>query len=56
MREDDVERILRYPFTMVASDGGIPKFGEAAPHPRNYGAFARVLARYVRERKTPCAA
>jgi dihydroorotase/N-acyl-D-amino-acid deacylase len=51
IHEDDVERILRYPFTMVASDGGIPKFGDGVPHPRNYGTFARVLSRYVRERK-----
>src|SRR5262249_46511040 len=49
--EEDLERILRYPFTMIASDGGIPMFGDGAPHPRNYGTFARVLARYVRERK-----
>lgn len=49
--EEDVERILRHPFTMVASDGGIPSFGVAAPHPRSYGTFARVLGRYVRERK-----
>lgn len=48
--EPDTERILRYPFTMIASDGGIPAFGQAVPHPRNYGTFARVLARYVRER------
>jgi SAM-dependent methyltransferase len=34
IHEDDVERILRFPFTMVASDGGIPSFGVAAPHPR----------------------
>lgn len=50
--EGDVERILRYPFTMVASDGQIPVFGEGSPHPRSYGTFARVLGRYVRERKT----
>lgn len=50
MSEDDLERILRYPFTMVASDGGIPVFGEGVPHPRNYGTFARILGRYVRER------
>lgn len=50
--ERDVERILRYPFTMVASDGEIPIFGKASPHPRSYGTFARVLGRYVRERKT----
>lgn len=52
INEEDVERILRHPFTMVASDGGIPSFGVAAPHPRSYGTFARVLARYVRERRT----
>lgn len=50
--EDDVERILRSPYTMIGSDGEIPQFGRGAPHPRSYGTFARVLARYVRERKT----
>lgn len=49
--EEDVERILRYPGTMIASDGGIPVFGDDVPHPRNYGTFARVLGRYARERK-----
>ncbi len=49
--EGDVERILRYPFTMIGSDGEIPIFGVAVPHPRSYGTFARVLGRYVRERK-----
>jgi len=49
--EDDIERIMRYPGTMIASDGGIPVFGQDVPHPRNYGTFARVLGRYVRERK-----
>ena len=50
--EADVERILRYPFTMIGSDGEIPVFGLAAPHPRSYGTFARVLGRYVREKHT----
>jgi N-acyl-D-amino-acid deacylase len=50
--EEDVERILKYPFTMVGSDGEIPEFGVGAPHPRSYGTFARVLGRYVRERHT----
>jgi N-acyl-D-aspartate/D-glutamate deacylase len=50
--EEDVERILRYPHTMIASDGGIIVFGRDVPHPRNYGTFARVLGRYVRERHT----
>jgi N-acyl-D-amino-acid deacylase len=50
--EEDVERILRSPWTMIGSDGEVPEFGKAAPHPRSYGTFARVLARYVREKKT----
>jgi len=49
--EEDVERILRDPLTMVASDGGIPTFGRDVPHPRSYGTFARVLGRYVREKQ-----
>jgi dihydroorotase/N-acyl-D-amino-acid deacylase len=49
--EDDVVRIMRYPGTMIASDGGIPVFGQDVPHPRSYGTFARVLGRYVRENK-----
>jgi len=48
--EEDVERILRHPATMVASDGGIRRMGEGVPHPRSYGTFPRVLGRYVRER------
>ncbi len=51
INEEDVERIMKYPFTMTASDGGIPVFGQEVPHPRAYGTFARVLGRYVRERK-----
>ena len=47
-----MERILRYPFTMIGSDGEVPVFGQAAPHPRSYGTFARVLGRYVREKHT----
>jgi len=49
--EDDVVRIMKYPGTMIASDGGIPVFGVDVPHPRNYGTFARVLGRYVREKQ-----
>jgi len=48
--EEDVERIMKYPFAMIASDGEVPQFNVAAPHPRSYGTFTRVLARYVRER------
>jgi len=52
INEEDLERILRHPATMIGSDGEIPIFGRANPHPRSYGTFARVLAVYVRERKT----
>jgi N-acyl-D-amino-acid deacylase len=51
MADEDLERILRHPATMVASDGEVPLFGRANPHPRSYGTFARVLGRYVRDRK-----
>jgi N-acyl-D-amino-acid deacylase len=50
--EKDLERILRHAATMIGSDGEIPIFGKASPHPRSYGTFARVLAVYVRERNT----
>lgn len=47
--EDDLQRILKYPFTMIGSDGEIPQFGVGAPHPRSYGTFVRVLGRYARD-------
>jgi dihydroorotase/N-acyl-D-amino-acid deacylase len=51
MSEGDMVRILVHPATMVASDGEVPTFGRANPHPRSYGTFARVLGRYVREQQ-----
>ena len=51
MGEEDVNRIMQYPFSMVASDGGVIKFGDGMPHPRNYGTNARVLGHFVREKK-----
>lgn len=50
LEESDVERIMRHPQTMIASDGRLAAPGEGHPHPRWYGTFPRVLARYVRER------
>ena len=49
--EEDLQRILVHPATMIASDGEIPTFGQAVPHPRSYGTFVRVLGLYVREKK-----
>lgn len=50
MGEKDVDRIMRWPHTAIASDGGVRIFGEGMPHPRSYGTNARVLAEYVRKR------
>jgi N-acyl-D-amino-acid deacylase len=47
MHEDDVERVLAHRLTMIGSDG-LPH--DRHPHPRLWGAFPRVLARYWRER------
>ncbi|MEM7221550.1 MAG: D-aminoacylase [Pseudomonadota bacterium] len=47
MDEADIERIIAYSRTMIGSDG-LP--GAPHPHPRLWGTFPRVLARYVRER------
>jgi N-acyl-D-amino-acid deacylase len=52
MGMEDVERILQYPNTAIASDGGIREFGSGMPHPRSYGTNARVLAEFVRTRGT----
>ncbi len=51
MSEEDIKRIMQYPFNMFASDATIRQFGFAVPHPRGYGTNARVLAKYVREEK-----
>lgn len=46
MDEQDVERILAYPGTMIGSDG-MPH--DPAPHPRLWGTFPRVLGHYCRD-------
>jgi N-acyl-D-amino-acid deacylase len=45
MDETDVQRILAFERTMVGSDG-LPH--DAAPHPRLWGTFPRVLGHYAR--------
>ncbi len=49
--EEDLQRILVHPATMIASDGEVAIFGRNVPHPRSYGTFVRVLGLYVREKK-----
>jgi len=51
INEDDLQKFLRHPNTMIASDSGVRRFNEGVPHPRGYGNNARILARYVRELK-----
>ncbi|HEX5825636.1 MAG TPA: D-aminoacylase [Candidatus Limnocylindrales bacterium] len=57
MDEADVETILAVPWIAVCTDAegrraGHPILDEGVPHPRTYGSTARVLGRYVRERRT----
>ena len=55
MSEENLERILAHPLGMVCTDGGgfavDGPTRRGSPHPRGAGTFARVLGRYVRERK-----
>jgi N-acyl-D-aspartate/D-glutamate deacylase len=50
MSEQDIEHIMRQPWTMTCTDGDLVPLGQGKPHPRAYGAFPRKLKRYVRER------
>jgi N-acyl-D-amino-acid deacylase len=52
MDEGDVEALMAMPWNMIASDGEVAVPGRGSPHPRYYGTFPRVLAKYVRERHT----
>jgi len=55
LSEEHLERILRLDWVMIGSDSSVrpltgPK-AEGHPHPRNFGTFPRIIARYVREKK-----
>ncbi|HFB64284.1 MAG TPA: D-aminoacylase, partial [Aeromonadales bacterium] len=55
MSEDNIEMKIKQPWVSFGSDAGAPdpavakQFG--ATHPRTYGNFSRVIARYVRDKK-----
>ncbi|RLB05070.1 MAG: D-aminoacylase, partial [Deltaproteobacteria bacterium] len=50
MSERDVVQVLSHPLSMIGSDGEVQNVNyREKPHPRTYGAFARVFAQYVRE-------
>lgn len=54
MDERDICEIMRHPLVMIGSDGravcDFGQFAETHPHPRYYGTFPRILARYVRDK------
>ncbi len=53
--EANMNRMLRQPYVSIGSDAGAPaltkNFTDSGTHPRAYGTFARVLAKYVRDEK-----
>jgi N-acyl-D-amino-acid deacylase len=53
--EDNLKKILRQPYVSFGSDAGSmavsEKFEKWGAHPRAYGTFARILAKYVRDQK-----
>lgn len=52
MCEEDIEYIMRRPYVMIGSDGNAASMDyPGQPHPRWYGTFPRVIAKYCRERK-----
>lgn len=46
MDEEDVQRVIKFPHSMVASDG-LPN--DEHPHPRLWGTFPRALGHYSRD-------
>jgi N-acyl-D-amino-acid deacylase len=57
MDESDIETALRQPWTSIGSDAAAAeKPGEVdalgLPHPRAYGTFPRIIAEYVKRRRT----
>ena len=51
MNEEDVDKVISSPLVAIGSDGSVGRFGVGKPHPRRYGTFPRIIARYVREKK-----
>ncbi|HEV8273306.1 MAG TPA: amidohydrolase family protein, partial [Chitinophagaceae bacterium] len=43
MDEADIKKLMQWPYTNICSDGS-----SSGTHPRGYGAFTRVLGKYVR--------
>jgi len=54
MKEENLEKVLAHPLVGVGCDSSAMapygKLSGGKPHPRGYGAFPRVLGKYVREK------
>jgi N-acyl-D-amino-acid deacylase len=50
MSDEDIDLIMKQPFTMTCTDGDLVAVGNGKPHPRGNAAFARKLRLYVNER------
>jgi len=51
-REEDIITMLKHPVTSLTCDGSAEDYAISVTrpaHPRNYGSFARLLGRYVRD-------
>ena len=46
MDEADIKKLMQWPYSNICSDGS-----SKGSHPRGYGAFTRVLGKYVRKEK-----
>jgi len=51
MTEKDIEYFMTKPWVMTGSDGSLPLFDSAQPHPRSYGTFPRKIRSYVLDKK-----
>lgn len=53
--ENILDMLIKHPHAMIATDGSgysqMDRFSKQVPHPRSFGTTARVLGKYVRERK-----
>lgn len=53
MSADNIRKKVTLPWVSISSDAGSvvpePPFTNSQPHPRTYGSFARLLAKYVRD-------
>lgn len=54
MKEENLERFLSLPYTMIGSDSSARSFSgitrNGKPHPRGFGTFPRFIGKYVRDK------